>query len=88
MKTKSGNKKKEWEYTHQAVALLFGAAKRTVHPMSLQLVTDHGKNNKLDYRVSELQFLTQGQNLVKGRGMVFPDGLEPIKPARVAGGGW
>jgi hypothetical protein len=84
--TKSDKKKQKWQLSHQAVALLWGAIKRTAHPMSLQLVTDHIENIKTDFRVKKLQFITATQNSVKDRGTTFPDGLEPIKPEHFVGG--
>jgi hypothetical protein len=81
--TKSGAKKKYWQYTHQAVAFLYGAPKLTAHPMSSQLVTDHRDNSKLNNHLSNLQLITAVQNLVKDRDTVYPNGLQPIKPALV-----
>jgi hypothetical protein len=82
-KTKNGAKKKYWQYTHQAVAFLYGAPKLTAHPMSSQLVTDHRDNSKLNNHLSNLQLITAVQNLVKDRDTVYPNGLQPIKPALV-----
>jgi hypothetical protein len=65
------------------VAFLWGAPKLTAHPMSSHLVTDHRDNDKLNSRLTNLQLITGAQNLVKDRNTVFPDGLQPIKPARV-----
>jgi hypothetical protein len=79
--TKGGAKKMMWQYTHQAVAFLYGAPKLTANPMSSQLVTDHRDNSKLNNHLSNLQLLTQLQNSVKDQDTVFPDGLRPIKPA-------
>jgi hypothetical protein len=84
--TKSGNPKQVWQYTHQAVALLWGATKRTAHPMSLQVVTDHMRAEKMDFRIEKLQLITQAQNSVKDRDTTFLDGLDPIKPGHFAGG--
>jgi hypothetical protein len=36
----------------------------------------------LNSRLTNLQLITGAQNLVKDRNTVFPDGLQPIKPAR------
>jgi hypothetical protein len=79
--TKSGKWKQFWLRTHQAVAFLWGAPKLTAQPTSLQLVTDHRDNNKLNSHLSNLQLLTQLQNSVKDRDTVYPNGLRPIKPA-------
>ena len=72
-----------WQYTHQAVAFLYGAPKLTAQPMSLQLVIDHRDNERSNNRLSNLQLLTQLQNLVKDRDTVYPNGLQPVKPALV-----
>jgi hypothetical protein len=81
--TKNGAKKQMWQYTHQAVAFLWGAPKLTANPTSLQLVTDHRDNDKLNSRLTNLQLITGAQNLVKDRDTVYPNGLQPIKPALV-----
>jgi len=81
--TMSGAKKKYWQYTHQAVAFLYGAPKLTAQPTSLQLVIDHRDSSKLNNRLTNLQLLTQSQNAVKDRDTVYPNGLQPIKPALV-----
>ena len=72
-----------WQYTHQAVAFLYGAPKLTAQPTSLQLVIDHRDSSKLNNRLTNLQLLTQSQNAVKDRDTVYPNGLQPIKPAPV-----
>jgi len=82
-KTKNGAKKEIWQYTHQAVAFLYGAPKLTANPMSSQVVTDHRDNDKLNSRLTNLQLITGAQNLVKDRDTAYPDGLQPIKPALV-----
>jgi hypothetical protein len=82
-KTKNGAKKQMWQCTHQAVAFLYGASKLTANPMSLQLVIDHRDNNRSNNRLTNLQLLTQSQNAVKDRDTVYPNGLQPIKPALV-----
>jgi hypothetical protein len=81
--TKGGAKKMMWQLTHQAVAFLWGAPKLTANPMSFQLVTDHRDNDKLNNHLSNLQLITAVQNLVKDRDTVYPNGLQPIKPALV-----
>jgi hypothetical protein len=70
----------KWQYTHQAVAFLWGAPKLTANPTSLQLVIDHRDNNRSNNRLTNLQLLTQSQNAVKDRDTVYPNGLQPIKP--------
>jgi len=81
--TMNGAKKMMWQLTHQAVAFLWGAPKLTAQPTSLQLVTDHRDNDKLNNHLSNLQLITAVQNAVKDRDTVYPDGLQPIKPALV-----
>ena len=73
--TKSGAKKMKWQFTHQAVAFLYGAPKLTANPTSLQLVIDHRDNDKLNSRLTNLQLITQSQNAVKDRDTVYPNGL-------------
>jgi hypothetical protein len=79
---KSGGKKQMWQSTHQAVAFLWGALKLTAQPTSLQLVTDHIDNNRLNNRLTNLNLITRVQNTVKEHA-VFLNGLWPIKPAPV-----
>jgi hypothetical protein len=78
--------------THVAVAYLFGARKRTGYPMSLLLIVDHiAEGDKANFRLDNLQFVSQLQNaakasnvkeVAKGKGAVLlPDG-------DAAGNGW
>jgi hypothetical protein len=47
------------------------------------ILFDYRDNERLNNRLSNLQLLTQLQNLVKDHDTVYPNGLQPIKPALV-----
>jgi len=55
-----------WQSIHVAVAYLFGARKRTGYPMSLLLIVDHiAEGDKANFRIANLQFVSQLQNATK-----------------------
>ena len=85
-KTARDARRRVWQSTHLAVSMLWSVPKRTTHHMSFQLVTDHIKSVKTDFRLTELQLITKEQNVVEDRGTTFAEGLQPIKPAHVADG--
>jgi len=77
---------------HIAVALLFGAPKRTAHPMSELLVVDHiVEGNKKDYRLDNLQILSGLQNTDKATNEAEirkDNSVMPLPPGDAAGNGW
>ena len=81
-KTARDARRRVWQSTHLAVSMLWSVPKRTAHPMSLQLVTDHINRVKTDHRLNQLQLITKEQNVVEDRGTTLAEGLQPIKPAR------
>jgi hypothetical protein len=70
--SRSGGQVRYWLPTHIAVAYLWGAVKRTAHPMSELLVVDHrvSKDEK-NYKIEDLQIITSKQNKAKQNDKVF-----------------
>jgi len=59
---------------HKAVALLWGAPKRTAHAMyHSALCVDHWDGDKSNYSVDNLQWLTNRQNTLKGKNVGVAD---------------
>ena len=71
----SGNDKPYKAFlVHKAVALLWGAPKRTAHAMyHSALCVDHWDGDKLNYSVDNLQWLTNRQNTLKGKNVGVAD---------------
>jgi hypothetical protein len=80
--SRSGGQVRYWLPTHIAVAYLWGAVKLTAHPMSELLAVDHcvSKDEK-NYKIEDLQIVTDKQNKAKQNDKVFEDGVRPIPPA-------
>jgi hypothetical protein len=77
---------------HQAVALLFGAPKKTAYPMSELLVIDHiVEREKTNFNINNLQILSGLQNLAKAsniKEVKKGNGAVLLLDGDAAGNGW